>query len=95
MFIKCPESRLSDAEDVRCDIFLDGEDLLLCSFLFGDLNCLGNELSLLLWDLLFFTGGAPFLSEEWECLSGDLLFLLSLCLRGDGLCDKFLFLGNG
>lgn len=95
MFVKCPESRLSDAEDVRCDSFLDGEDLLLCSLLFGDLDCLGTELFLLLWDLLFFTGGAHFLSEEQECLSGDLLFLLSLCLRGDGLCDKFLFLDEG
>lgn len=95
MFIKCFELRLFDVEDVRCDIFFEGEDLFLCFFLFGDFNCLGNELFLLFWDFLFFIGGVFFFFEEREYFFGDLFFLLFLCLRGDGFCDKFFFLDNG
>lgn len=95
MFVKWPESILSDAEDVRCDDFRGGERLSLLSLLSGDLAFLDDDF--LLGDL----SGVTFLLFPGECerLRGDLLFLRSedapLYLRGDRLLVTFLFLDGG
>ena len=87
MFVKCPESRLSEADDVRYEDFLGGEGVPFLSLLLGDLSFLDDDLSgesLLL------------LSGDLERLLGDRLLLRSEDLRGDRLRDRpFLLLDDG
>ena len=76
MFVKCPESKLSDGEEVRCDNFLVGEGLCFRSLLSGDRVFLDDNF--LLGSLLFSSEGALlFFPGEGECLFGDLLLLCS------------------
>lgn len=91
MFVKCPESKLSEAEDVRCDDFLGGEGLRFFSFLFGDLAFLGvdrvpGDLSGVVLFLL---------SGDLVRLIGDLLFLRSDDLRGERLLDTLFLFNDG
>lgn len=87
MFVKCPESKLSEADDVRYEDFLGGEGVPFLSLLLGDLSFLDDDLSgesLLL------------LSGDLERLLGDRLLLRSEDLRGDRLRDRpFLLLDDG
>lgn len=87
MFVKCPESKLSEADDVRYEDFPDGEGVPFLSLLLGDLSFLDDDLSgesLLL------------LSGDLERLLGDRLLLRSEDLRGGRLRDcPFLLLDDG
>lgn len=91
MFVKCPESKLSEAEDVRWDDFLRGEGVSFLRRLLGDPSILET---VLLGDL--FGVILRFRVGDLVCFLGDLDLLRSedLHMRGDRLLDSFFLLNR-